>query len=729
MREHEATPAGVLVRPMTVLAGAQGVLVLALAAALAFHEIISRDLWLHLSAGRWILAHGTVPREDVFSFTAAGHRWIDLHWGYQLLVTAAFRLGGAVGIQVLHAAAFLGTWGVIARLVARRGGGGAAWIVALVALVAGYERVLCRPELFTALFLVVTWWLTDRVLAGERVGPAWLLVQVLWANMQGLFILGPALVGARAVGAAGDRLVARRSARGGAGGVPGATEVLGAPVRRLAAGAVLMLAVSVATPYHVHGVWLPFRLMTQVGGESVYAGVLGELLSPFVESPIGWVLVALAALSALAWLLDPGRRVADLVPLAAFAILAFSARRNALLFALVAVIPTIPSLHRVMVERGGGRLRWLQVPVGVAGVLIGGILTLAVVGGRFYHELRSPKSTGLGFSERAYPREATRFLSTMAPGGRVFNEIGDGDYLIWHLTPAWTIAFDGRAEVYGETVGHALLPLYQSPERLTEFARANDVHHALLDVSTPMGRNLAVGLARTDAWHLRYLDDRGAILTDEPGASSTVMPRSPASTSVPPPSRRSALAWRVDFPWREERLARAQAAFGLGEAALGSYAEALRRYPHSADLYADFGATLLTVGRLNEAMSAFSAALTLDGDHDAGAAGRAIALERLDGPAAAIGWLEPWCASRPRAEAAWTTLAGVEGRSGDVTGAIETLRTAYGRMPDVVVPLATTLARLGRVDEARALLETHLSRHPKDRAARALAVRLARPGR
>src|SRR5262245_60364916 len=32
---------------------------------------------VHVQAGEWILSHHAIPRQDVFSFTLAGHAWCD----------------------------------------------------------------------------------------------------------------------------------------------------------------------------------------------------------------------------------------------------------------------------------------------------------------------------------------------------------------------------------------------------------------------------------------------------------------------------------------------------------------------------------------------------------------------------------------------------------------------------------------------------------------------------
>ena len=62
------------------------------------------DLAYHLRAGEQILGGGGIPRVDTFTFTAAGHDWVDQQWGAQAILAATYRLAGWTGLVVLRAA-------------------------------------------------------------------------------------------------------------------------------------------------------------------------------------------------------------------------------------------------------------------------------------------------------------------------------------------------------------------------------------------------------------------------------------------------------------------------------------------------------------------------------------------------------------------------------------------------------------------------------------------------
>jgi len=683
-------------------------LFLALAALLAFHEIIDLDLWLHLSAGRWMAAHHTVPREELWSFTAMGRPWVDLHWGYQVLVSAAHAVAGGFGIQLVHAAALLAALTLALRI--RREGPpvALAWLYPALALLAAQERVLTRPEIFTGLFLMLTWHLSETIASGRRPSPGWLALPLVWTNMQGLFILGPILLGLRGFGFAIDGLA--RRARHGAER-PGV-------VRWHLFAAGLMLAAALVNPYGIDGLALPFRLSQQISGSSVYSGVLGELLSPFEGQLTGELFVACLVLAAGAWALDRSRRAADLLPMVAFAALAFSARRNLLLFALVSMGPTMTSWSRIA---RAPRAFALRAPILRPIVVAIGVALLAWVGtGWHYRAVGSPKKTGFGFSRSEFPREAAAALAALAPSGNLFNSLGDGGFLIWSL-PSWRVAMDGRAEVYGETIGRDVFRAYADPAVFAEFARKHDVSAIVMDTSTRAGCEFVRHVLDAGAFGLRFIDGRGAVLVRgandaEPRVAGLGAPAE--SLSVP----RARKAWGIPAPAPLEmaRLARALSTVGLAAPAAHAYEAVVRATPGSADAFTDYGAALLAVGSFEEADRAFAEAHALEPDHDAAAAGHARVLERTGGPAAAVRYLAAFCAENPTAERAWTTLAAAQARGGDVASALRTLEAAHQRIPAIAVPWATLLAQTGDRARARDLLTTHLRRNPKDRRAAAL---------
>jgi len=59
------------------------------------------DVLWHLVAGRWIVAHGAVPRVDILSHSMAGAPWTPHEWLSEVAMAAAYDLLGWHGLVIL----------------------------------------------------------------------------------------------------------------------------------------------------------------------------------------------------------------------------------------------------------------------------------------------------------------------------------------------------------------------------------------------------------------------------------------------------------------------------------------------------------------------------------------------------------------------------------------------------------------------------------------------------
>ncbi len=249
--------------------------VVAAAFLLGCYEMADSDIWWHLSGGRWIRTHGHVPGLDPFTFGSANRPWVDVHWSFEVLASLAYGAGGVAALVLLAAGA--GALATLAAVTARRRGWPVTIAVAcmLSALVLLSWRFDPRPEIFSLLYLSLFLAILLRV--QERPALAWLLVpvQVLWANMQGLFVLGPVVmalfVAAAAVELAWDRVRGR---------------AIGTPERKrwwfhVGGAAAAVAAACLVNPYFIDGARFPFDLYPKVAQEgNPYKEYIDELASP-----------------------------------------------------------------------------------------------------------------------------------------------------------------------------------------------------------------------------------------------------------------------------------------------------------------------------------------------------------------------------------------------------------------------------------------------------------------
>jgi hypothetical protein len=229
---------------------------------LGCYELFDTDVWWHLRSGQWILQNRRIPRLDVFTFSSPDRPWIDLHWGFQVALAASYATGGVPGLILLASAA--SSAAVTIAATARRRDW-PAWVVGLCwlpALALMATRFDPRPEVFSLLFLAGFLAVLHRV--EQRPALAWVLplLQVLWVNMHGLFILGPIVLGCYSLDRVARTIVPSR----GLGGIRGRGE---APLRwHLVPATAAVLLATLVNPYGFRGSMLPLELWPKIADPS-----------------------------------------------------------------------------------------------------------------------------------------------------------------------------------------------------------------------------------------------------------------------------------------------------------------------------------------------------------------------------------------------------------------------------------------------------------------------------
>jgi hypothetical protein len=216
-------------------------------------DISNSDIWWHLRTGQLMVERMRVPLFDWYSYTDPDASWIDLHWGFQLVVAALWKLGGApalVGHKCLVAVATFAICLAIGR------GKLAPWQVIvcwLLPAVTIASRLYVRPEIWSFLFMAATL----AVLSQAQRKPKWLwtlpLIQIFWVNMQGLFVLQWFVVACWLVGETWDQVV-------------GSNDSSSLTWRARLLATLAVPAASFMNPYGARGVLLPVQLFERVRG-------------------------------------------------------------------------------------------------------------------------------------------------------------------------------------------------------------------------------------------------------------------------------------------------------------------------------------------------------------------------------------------------------------------------------------------------------------------------------
>ncbi|MBJ6761940.1 hypothetical protein JGU66_14290 [Myxococcaceae bacterium JPH2] len=190
-----------------LLPGPAALLALWLVTKLGLSPLKNYDLFFHLAGGRFVLEHG-FTRVDPFSLTGTAG-WVPHEWGFGVACVLLVKLLGAAGpalfVAGLVAANVLVLWAALGR--AASGPRGLLAVATLVAMLAVQSPTWPQERpyhlghlLFAFAVMAVLAWRGGN----DRVLWAFPVLGVLWANVHGSWLLGPALLGATAVGQALD---------------------------------------------------------------------------------------------------------------------------------------------------------------------------------------------------------------------------------------------------------------------------------------------------------------------------------------------------------------------------------------------------------------------------------------------------------------------------------------------------------------------------------------------
>jgi hypothetical protein len=163
------------------------------------------DTYWHIAVGRRIWQTGTFPWVDEFSHTFLGQPWIAKEWLSQLIMFAAYSLGGWRCVVLATAVAIAATYVLLFAVLSRQMRVTVAAGIATAAYAFSTGHFVARPQIFADPLIVI--WAAALVKAVDVQAPPspWLLpVMTLWANLHGSFTFGLALAGALGIEAVCD---------------------------------------------------------------------------------------------------------------------------------------------------------------------------------------------------------------------------------------------------------------------------------------------------------------------------------------------------------------------------------------------------------------------------------------------------------------------------------------------------------------------------------------------
>jgi hypothetical protein len=384
------------------------------------------DLWIHLKIGEIIWNTHSIPRVDLFSFTANGYPWMPHEWLAQVIIYGTYKLGGYTGLMLwlclLSSLLIAGAY-ALCSLYSRNAkvaflGGLLVWICSTIGLavrphVIGYLLLVCELLIFHL---------------GSSRNSRWFLALpplfVLWVNCHPSFFFGLVVLGivlfCSFVEVQWGLVVSRRWGK--------------RERNTLAIAFVLSLGALAVNPI---GFKLALDPLTAMGLVNLMQ--VQEWLAPHFDEARGFTLLAIAGLILLVPLLRRAElTIQELVLTALGFEFAVLHERMIFIFGILAA----PVLCRVLADSWDRYDPDRDRPLPNA-ILIAVAVVISI--------WAFPNSHNLDLQvENGNPVKALDYIRRSGLSGRMVNEYVFGGYLMW-AAPQHKVFVDGRADIFDAT--------------------------------------------------------------------------------------------------------------------------------------------------------------------------------------------------------------------------------------------------------------------------------------
>lgn len=410
-------------------------------------KIFSFDIWWHLKTGEFISNTLTIPKHDIFSYTAAGNYWVNFEWLSQVFIWNMGKLVGPPGLSVIKFFAICFICLTIfktAKLLVRNDI--AALWCSFFAVMAIFDRIVMRPFLFS-LILLPYFCLQLHRYASHKKKYLWELpfVTIVWINLHGGAVLSPLIVFAYAFGETLHVILTKSLKMTAPPGV-GHRKLI-----QLWIVGILCTLACCATPYGLESITFPFHHVFEL---SYIVNFTNEWMNPMdprldpvttqILFKLFLVIVPLSYILGIRTIKFPHLAMTILM-----AVLAMKGRRFTSYFMLVNLPIVFYNLRDLASNVQGlpgtrNTRAWANLCLFaiISCLALGYGVPTGIGGGRF-------GESGIGLSKREVA-PMMRFLIENDIRGRVFNPMELGGKFIFARWPAERVFIDGRTPVYGD---------------------------------------------------------------------------------------------------------------------------------------------------------------------------------------------------------------------------------------------------------------------------------------
>lgn len=445
------------------------------------------DYWWHVRTGQYIAETGTVPRVDIFSYTAAGRPWVTHEWGSELLFYAVSHLIGYAGLVALFGTIEALT-ALAVYLMCRRHGLGepAAAILMLLGFSMSLTNATVRPQVLTAFLLAVCALLLTRFRQGAT-RALWPLpfIFVIWVNLHGGYVIGLALLGLTIVGELIAIVLSRPAA----------------PITPLVA---ITATSALATLINPHGFQAWIYPLTFLGSANPAMGLITEWQSPNFHDPLFLPFATSLLLTICLGLSSRTLEPMEIIWAIGFSFLGLEGVRNIPLYAVV-VVPILGArLYAALPILRYSLAAWRRPLLLVAASIA---ITFVAISPLLSPVRRARLQLGAEPNTLGFPVGAVEYLRTHDLPGNLFNEYDWGGFIVNRLYPKRPVFIDSRPGMYGVAITREYLTVAKAAPGWRDVLDRNHVMLALVRRGSP----IALALTNEPGWRVLYRGSMGVL--------------------------------------------------------------------------------------------------------------------------------------------------------------------------------------------------------------------------
>ncbi len=497
--------------------------IIALTALVYFQQgdFTSIDLGRHLKNGQIVISQPDVLFKNLYSYTEPDFPFVNHHWLSGVIFWLLYLIGGFNILSVFNIILGILTILIVFKLAVRKSDFALTGVLALPVILILSERVDIRPEMFSNLFMVLTFYLLDDFRSTKSTKNLYWLLPIffLWVNTHLYFFIGLFLIGL----AVSEQIIIQHK-----------NFFRINYAKKLVYFFFGSIVICLLNPNFWNGLVYPFTIMGKYFGQTENYEIV-ENKSPFFLEKlminnnilIFKILLVLLAVSFIAYFVkklsdDSGRSFKERLAASPdyfylFSALFFSAFavlyiRNLPAFGLVA-LPIMANNFYV----AAGVFKEKTVKYAMAGLVMlffmyAGVFVWLIYdnyGARIYLN----KNLGLGVSQNSLV--SIKFYKDNNLHGPIFNNFDIGSALDFWLYPTERVFVDNRPDIFSrEFFKQIYIPMQNDLAKWNTYSeqyKINLIYFSHTD-GTPWAREFLATRLKDANWPLIYFDDYTVIM-------------------------------------------------------------------------------------------------------------------------------------------------------------------------------------------------------------------------